>query len=59
MKRRTKDTKPAAKRFSVTMTPEIEPALLKLKQEQFFDRSRTEMIQFLLKRGLESVTKGA
>lgn len=59
MKQGTKASGPAKKRFTVTMTPDMEPALLKLKQDQFFNRSHTEMIQHLIRLGLESAKKGA
>lgn len=58
MEQRTKEARPANKRFTVTITPEIESDLLKLKREQFFNQSRTEMIQFVLKRGLEPTKEG-
>ena len=45
--------KPAAKRFTVTIAPDIEPELRKIKQEQFFDKSQTEMLMHIIRLGLE------
>lgn len=59
MKPRTKEAKSAARRFSVTIAPDVDPELRKLKQEQFFDKSQTEMLMHLIKLGLEVARKPA
>jgi len=38
----------------VTIAPDIEPELRKLKQEQFFDKSQTEMLMHIIRLGLEA-----
>ena len=59
MKVRTKEAKPAAKRFTVTIAPDIDPELRKLKQEQFFDKSQTEMLMHIIRLGLEAAKESA
>lgn len=46
-----------AKRMSVTILPEWEKDLDKLKQEKFYDKPRSEMIRFLIELGLEKSKK--
>jgi hypothetical protein len=56
---RPKPAKPVAKRFTVTIPTELDPELRKIKQDQFFDKSQTEMIQYLIRLGLEAARKPA
>lgn len=43
------------KRVMVTMRPEWEPELDRLKKDQFYNVTRAEMYRQLIQRGLESV----
>lgn len=58
LKRPKRDTKPTT-RFSITIPPEFGPQLQKLKQDQFFDKSQTEMLMHLIRLGLEATKKPA
>lgn len=41
------------KRFMVTVTSEIHKELIILKKEHFYDTSYSEMLRYLLQKGLE------
>ena len=43
-----------AKRFSVSIPPECEPAIAELKKTQYFDRSKSDLIRDLIRKGLEA-----
>lgn len=45
------------KRFSVSIPQEIEGDIAELKKTQYFDRSRSEMIRYLIKKGLDAVRR--
>jgi hypothetical protein len=59
VKTRTKEARPVAKRFTVTIAPDVAPELRRLKQEQFFDKSQTEMLMHIIRLGLEAAKKPA
>lgn len=42
------------KRFTISIPPEMEEELDKLKQKSYYDHSRTTMIRDLIARGLEN-----
>lgn len=52
--KRPENTNPPPRRFSISLPPELQPALQKLKQEQFFDKSQTEMLMHIIRLGLEA-----
>lgn len=41
------------KRISVTILPEWEKELNKLKKEKFYDKPRAELLRFLIEQGLK------
>ena len=43
------------KRLTLTLLPEWEPALNKLKKEKFFNKSFSEMLRYLIELGLKQV----
>lgn len=43
------------KRAMVTLLPEWEPVLDKLKQEQFYNDTQAEMFRYIIGRGLASI----
>ncbi len=43
------------KRFTISLPPDLEISLDKLKQAQFYNRPEAEMLRFLIQRGLESI----
>lgn len=43
------------KRISITLLPEWEEPLKKLKQMWFYDKSQSELIRFLIQRGLTDI----
>lgn len=45
------------KRYTISITPELEDELDKLKQERYYKSTQTAMIRDLIIRGLESVSK--
>ncbi len=45
------------KRFTVSVTPDIEQSLDKLKKEQFYNTTQSEMVRYLIKLGLRSISK--
>lgn len=45
------------KRYTISITPEMEVELDKLKQERYYKSTQTAMIRDLIIRGLESVSK--
>ena len=47
----------SAKRFSVSMPPECEPEISELKKTQYFDKSKSELIRDLIRKGLEAEKK--
>ncbi len=44
------------KRFTISITPDIEQGLNKLKKEQFYDKAQSEMVRYLIKLGLNFVS---
>lgn len=44
-------------RTSVTLLPEWEEDLKKLKQEKFYDKPKSELIRYLIQLGLEETKK--
>lgn len=46
-------------RTSVTLLPEWEEELRKLKQERFYDKSKSELIRYLIQLGLEETKKSS
>lgn len=42
------------KRFSVSVTPDLEKRLDTIKKERFYKKTQTQMIRELIKRGLDS-----
>lgn len=43
------------KRMTVTFLPEWDEDLDRLKKEQFYDKSKSELIRYLIQQGLEKV----
>lgn len=43
------------KRAMVTLLPEWEPVLDKLKKEQFYNDTKAEMFRYIIERGLASI----
>lgn len=44
-------------RFSVSIPQGLEDKIAELKKEQYFDRPRSEMIRFLIQKGLEAIER--
>ncbi len=44
------------KRFTISVTRDIEQGLNKLKKEQFYDKAQSEMVRYLIKLGLNSIS---
>jgi len=47
----------AKNRFSVSIPQGLEAEIAELKKEQYFDKPRSEMIRFLIQKGLEVVRR--
>lgn len=47
------------KRMTITFLPEWENDLRSLKKEQFYDKSKSEMIRFLIQQGLTATKEKA
>lgn len=45
------------KRLMVSISPELQPILDKLKKERFDNASKSEMIRYLIERGLQTVNR--
>ena len=43
------------KRQMVSLTPDLEAALARLKKEQFYNTSQSEMLRYLIRRGLYAI----
>ena len=55
MKNMSKPRGIAKNRFSVSIPQGLEDQIAELKKEQYFDKPRSEMIRFLIRKGLEAV----
>jgi len=44
------------KRFTISITPEMDATLAQLKKEVYYDRTRSEMIRDIIMRGLAATT---
>lgn len=47
------------KRFTISIPPDMEISLDKLKQTQFYNKSEAEMFRFLIQRGLEEIGRSS
>lgn len=47
----------AKNRFSVSIPQGLEDQIAELKKEQYFDKPRSEMIRFLIQKGLEAIER--
>lgn len=45
------------KRFTISLTPELEQELDRVKQEKYYNRPQSQMVRDLIARGLESFRK--
>lgn len=45
------------KRLMVSISPELQPTLDKLKKERFNNATKSEMIRYLIVRGLQTVNR--
>ena len=42
------------KRFSISITPEMQKELDKLKKDKFYDKPQSEMVRFLILAGIKA-----
>ncbi len=47
------------KRFSISITPEIQKELDTLKKDKFYDKPQSEMVRFLILTGIKTALKEA
>lgn len=45
------------RRFMVSLTPEIDAELKKLKKKEFYDKTQSEMVRYLISLGLSEKKK--
>lgn len=43
------------KRFTISLTPELERDLDDLKRREFYNKTQTEMVRHLIEKGLQSM----